>query len=85
MDEVDIEHRVVFYSVEQKIVADQIKEILPRWSTVNIDTKGCCPLFLFLEKGEMVAEVSGCDSPAVMRAIKEYMPPPPEHKKEDLL
>ena len=67
---------------DQEIMADPIKECLPRWSNVNIDTKGCCPLFLFFQKGEMVAEVSGANSPEVIRQIEEFMPPVPEDKPE---
>jgi hypothetical protein len=71
------------FQVNQELVADQIKAMLPKWSNVNIYTKGCCPLFLFIQKGEIVAEVNGCDSPEVMRQIFEYMPPVPADKKEE--
>eukprot|EP00613_Pedinella_sp_CCMP2098_P002417 CAMPEP_0171625914 /NCGR_PEP_ID=MMETSP0990-20121206/19697_1 /TAXON_ID=483369 /ORGANISM="non described non described, Strain CCMP2098" /LENGTH=120 /DNA_ID=CAMNT_0012193143 /DNA_START=198 /DNA_END=560 /DNA_ORIENTATION=+ len=81
--EAKVEQRVGFYNVDQELVADQIKEILPRWSNVNIDTKGCCPLFMFIQKGEIVAEVNGCDSPEVMRQIMDFIPPVPVEKRED--
>jgi hypothetical protein len=79
-----IDERVAFFSVDQQLVADDIKSILPRWSNVNIDTKGCCPLFMFIQRGEIVAEVNGCDSPEVMRQINEYIPPAPTVKRDDL-
>ena len=78
-----IDERVALFSVDQELVADEIKAILPRWSNVNIDTKGCCPLFIYIQAGEIVAEVNGCDSPEVIRQIMEYIPPVPVEKKDD--
>jgi len=78
-----IEERVAFRSVDQELVADQIKGILPPWSNINIDTKGCCPLFIFIKNGEMVGEVSGCNSPEVTRQIMEFIPPIPEDEDEE--
>ena len=113
------DERVAWYSVSQELLPESIKGLLPTWSKVNIYSKGCCPLFLFVlwnqvgalrcthftcvafapihhfmsrahhhhmkrpghqETGamEMVAEVEGCDSPQVIKELREYMPPVPE-------
>mmetsp|Transcript_29578 Transcript_29578/g.34823 ORF Transcript_29578/g.34823 Transcript_29578/m.34823 type:complete len:92 (+) Transcript_29578:87-362(+) len=82
LNEVKIDERVKFRSANQEIVADQILSLLPKWSNVNIHTKGCCPLFLFIQHGEIVAEVSGCDSPEVIRQIMEYIPEIPKDVQE---
>ncbi len=78
------DERVAWWSVNQEKMPELVKSILPPWSKVNIYTKGCCPLFLFIQYNpemkqmEMVAEVIGCDSPQCIREIKEYLPPVPE-------
>ena len=77
------DQRVYFRSVDQELIADAIMEILPPWSNVNLATKGCCPLFFFIQGGEILAEVSGCDSPEVLRQVDEYMPPVPEEPEDD--
>lgn len=78
------DERVAWWSVNQEEYPELIKSLLPTWSKVNIYTKGCCPLFLFIQYNpetqvmEMVAEVIGCDSPQAIKEIKEYIPPVPE-------
>lgn len=42
------DERVAWYSVSQELLPESIKELLPTWSKVNIYSKGCCPLFLFV-------------------------------------
>ena len=71
----ECDERMKFLRANLKLFADQIKDILPADSNIDVDKNGSMPFFLIVRFKQSVATIKGVNTPVMSQMINLNLPP----------